>query len=652
MTVFSRSTLTDRKAIIDLANRLSNHPKIGLDTEFSGPDLIHKKKGSDFVNFYRATLTGISIALGGEWPESYYIPISHKKGDSNAPLPAVATLFRALAEYQGIVAIHNAKAELRAMRLGPVPFAGFAQTPHCTQVLCWLLQDGVLDREGHMRYGLKVLAPHHFGIKMREFSEVTGGLSFDQLDPSKPETRDYACEDAEVALLLHDLEYPKLAQFPGLEDTYLNVELPFIHVLRHMEDSGMPLDTDVLEEVVADFEAQAAALKSQWDSEWPEISITSSKQLQWFYENGHWSKLGVPKKAHGFSTEADWIKAQLERLRNKQGSVGYRAAALKAEFSKLNTLVTTFGMSMAEKAWQYPDLRLHGEYVHTGTATGRLSSNYPNLQNIPTRTKDGKRIRDAFIAPDGRLLVSADYSQIELRVLAHFNGAGILYDGYRAGTDVHRQTAAMLFGIPLDQVTDEQRSIGKTGNFSSVYGAGPEKFARKAGLKGGKAEGKEVLERLKAANPESYATLKRAAQAAERRGYVRTLLNRIRRIDIPSHRRRYEELRAAGHTWQNSEEYRQAWLDLGGEERKAGNTPIQGGARDIMTLGMIKFYQQMDKSKCRIVGQIHDDLMSEMDEDYVEEGMALKQECLEKAYQLRVPLIAEPKAAKAWSGLK
>lgn len=648
---FARTTLNDRRAVIDLANRLHNYPKIGLDTESSGPDLIHKKGKNTSLNLYRSSLTGLSLALPGDWPESFYVPIGHKKHDSNVPLPALHALFESLSDYKGVIAAHNSKHELYSMKTGPIPFRGFAKPPHCTQVLAWLLQMGWIDKEGKMRYGLKGLAPHHFGVQMRTFQEVTGGLSFDQLDPSLPLARNYACEDAELALMLHDKLYPRLADY-GLEEEYLDVELPFVEVLRHMEDSGMGLDTDELERVVDDLSARRDEWESRWNAILPGVAIRSSQQLQVLFQDGHWPKKGIPRgKSGDFSTEAEYVERILAALSDKPDSLGYKAAEIKLSYSKLNTLVTTFGMAMAEKSWQYPDLRLHCDYMHTGTATGRLAASYPNLMNIPTRTADGRRIRDAFVPAPGWKLVSADYSQIELRILAHYNGSGILYDGYRAGQDVHRATAAGLYNIPLDLVTDEQRSNGKTTNFLIIYGGGPDKLARKVGLRT-KEEGKAFLQRFKEVNPESIKTLERAAKAAERKGYVRTLLGRFRRVDVAGARARYEELKALGHRWETSKEFREAWLEMGERERQAGNAPIQGGARDVITLAMIDFYRKMDRSRCKIVGQVHDDLLTEMREDYVEEGMALKRQCMENAYKLRVPLVAEPKAADRWSGLK
>lgn len=645
---FARTTLTDPKAIIDLANRLERYPKIGHDTESAGPSLIHKTGKDESLNLYRSFLVGMSIAVPGEWPESYYIPISHKKPNSNAPLPAVAKLMEALADYRKPIAQHNAKHELYSMHTGPIPFRGFYTMPHCTQVLAWLLQMGWIDKKGDMRYGLDGLAKHYFGIVPATFREVTGGLGFDQLDPASPEARNYACLDAELALRFHDRLFPLLKDY-DLEDEYLNTELPLIRVLRHMEDAGMALDDEEHGRVIEDLTAQRNAVQEQWNSMFSSIGINSAKQLQYFYEHGYWNTKGVPKSSFGYSTEAEYVQRQLEQL--SPDKVGYKAAKLKLEFSKLNKLITTYGYAMAEKAWQYPDFRLHCSYNQTGTATGRFSANYPNLMQIPTRTPEGRRIRDAFVPAEGWKLCSADYSQIELRILAHYSGKGILYEGYREGTDVHAATAAALYGVPIEEVTAEQRANGKTTNFLIVYGGGPEKLARKVGLKS-KEEGKEFLDRFKAVNPEAIRTLQRAVKAAEKRGYVRMLSGRFRRVDIPSARARVERLKAEGHRWSSSQEYREAWLELGARERQAGNAPIQGSARDIIVRAMLKLFDQMDHKRCKIVGQVHDDLLTEMTEDYVEEGAQLKREIMENAWlTLKVPLVVEPKWGDRWSEL-
>lgn len=614
---------------------------VGFDTESHGPELTHQK----FINVYRSQLTGFSLAFADG--TSYYVPVNHAKG--NAAFQEAMGLLRVLVE-DGMCAVHNLKHERRVLSM-----EGLEErwtNAICTQVLCWMLQVS----EGG--YGLKHLASSLLGFDMKTFEETTGGLPFNALDTK--DAVDYACQDAEAALLLaqryYPLQYPELDRFRGMKPAFWNREMPYIEVLQHMEDSGMLLDCDKLREVVSDFRSRAKSVLSQWQAVCREhgllrwevddncldleeaISPTSSKQLQLLFQTGHWAAEGVPYKATGYSTSAEYVRMQIDSLPSSE--VGKQLAELKLEHSKLNKLVTTYGEKLIEIASQYPDGRLHCNYLHTGTATGRLSSSGPNLQNIPARTEEGLRIRDAFVAPEGWSLVSADYSQIELRVLAHFCGEGALFEGYCQGADVHQAVADQL-GVT--------RSQGKTTNFASVYGVGPKKLSRSLGMT--LDECKAFLDRYKKEfAPEVFALLEKAAAVAERRGYVRTLGGRIRRSKLKEAREYLDGLRSSHNA--SEEARREAWGRMASEERKAGNTPIQGGARDVMVEGTLRFYRRMDRERCKIIAQIHDDLVCEVRDDYVEECSRLLKESLEGAWELRVPLVVEPVVGKRWSDLK
>lgn len=601
-----------RLDVIALANKLDSFPSLGLDTESSGPLLVHLTGKDEMLNLYRSSLTGLSIAL----PDgiSYYVPISHRR--HNTDLESLSRLYAALAGYKGVIWIHNARWELGAFRYGPLPSP--LQPSHrigCTQVGTWLVQKGTMEG-GAKGFGLKDLTKKHFGMEQLTFEEATGGKDFSELDPRDAVTLRYACEDAVGALRLgEEVVLPGLRKH-GLEDLFWGTEMDVVRCFRHMEDTGWLLDPESLETTTREFEAEIAQLEEEWDWLLPKrIKLTSSKALQWFYQEGHWDPEGVEVKAHGPSTEKEYISWQLHRC--KPGSLGHEAARIKVRHSALTKLVSTYGYSLLEKAWQYPDMRLHGNMNPTGTATGRPSSSYPNMLNIPARSKEGKRIREAFISRPGWTLVSADYSQIELRILAHFLGKGRLFDAIASGGDPHQATADAA------RVT---RDIGKTLNFAVIYGVGEESLGRKTGI--GTAAAKRALENLKQGEPGIESLRLRVIALTEQRGYVKTLSGRFRRLP---------GIRA------------KAWGAKGHAERAAFNTPFQGGARDIMTQGMLSFFRQMDHTRCRLVSQIYDDLITEMEDSYVEEGQALLQQCLESAWKLAVPLVAEPATGKRWS---
>ena len=635
---------TDRE-VLDLANRLDNYPRMGLDTEFSGPLLVGLKGDKSMVNPFRASLTGIS--LGFDDATSYYAPIGHRK--HNISLFALSKLGEAITQFKGLCLIHNAKAEMKSITQGPIPLA----LPHkiaCTQVACWLADYWAPLKKGKelkKSYALKELTPHKFGVEMPTFDETTGGLDFSQLDPKSQQALDYACFDAEVPLVLWDQVWPTIQAW-DLQEVFWGLEMPFVGVLRHMEDSGMDLDAERLTEVMEGFNQAQMAVQIKWDSEFSDVGMNSSKQLQWFFQNGHWPVKGIPKgKSGDYTTEAEYMERILEAC--EPGSVGHRAATMLAEWKGYATLKSKYGHTMLAQAHQHPDLRLHAGMLHTGTETGRLAVSNPPLQQIPKRSLSGKRIREAFVCPKGWKLVSADYSQVELRILAHIIGHGSLMDGFNQDRDLHQELAddfSRLRGTPFP------RNAAKNVQYQIANGGGPAKLARMAGLP--ESEGKTFLAQFQAARPEIFSALESLHEDCAIHGYARSILKRRRYLPLTEARAYADDLRAQGHTWQSSPEFRKAWMDVGGLERKAQNTPMQASGADLMKLAMVDFHREMDQSRCHMLLQIHDDLVTRMREDYVEEGSALLRDCMERQRArvgLRVPLVAIPSSGDRLSDL-
>lgn len=603
-----RATCNTRKTLDRVIEALSNSQEFGLDTEYSGPNLVHLSGKHASTNALRSQLAGVSVAL----PElAWYIPVNHQV--KNLSLAEWQRFLRFLEDYQGTIWIHNLKAELLSMRQSPIPWDWSRSKARlgCTQVLAHLSQMSVKGS-----HKLKDLTRAHLGMNQMSFDEVTKGRPFNALDPTHEKPLRYACEDAEGALALAPLFLSKL--LPGQEEVYWDREVWVQHIFRDMEDNGIALDRPVLREALGGFQSRLDKLVADWEFLVPGVSIGSSKQLQTLYTDGTWSTEDVPKNTQGHSTEKEYVERQMEKL--PPGSRGFLAAKIKVEHSGLSKLISTYGEKMIEKADQYPDLRLHGGFNATGTATGRPSSSYPNLLNIPKHSNDGKAIRQAFVAREGWTLISCDYSQIELRILAHFMGSGGLYDVFHADGDPHQATA---------DAAGVERQVGKFINFAVLYKVGAAKLALEAGTD---YPGAQAIMRRFHKNEPGVAMLEETVLSAARaRGYGRTLGGRHRLF--PYIKSKNKDLRAYS-------------------ERQAWNNPFQAGARDIMTRAMVDVWRLLDRDKARICLQIYDDLVVEVRDDYADEAHEIMQTAMPNAWKLRVPLLVSPARGKRWGDHK
>jgi DNA polymerase-1 len=608
----TRLLARDAETLSTLGNRLTQSRRWGFDSESSGPLLVNKSKNSEFVNMYRASLTGCSFHFPDD-DISYYVPIGHSTG--NASPVAIRSLLASA--WPGQISCHNASHEILALRghkdLEPLTLVD-------TAVLMWLLNYWAEDGG----YGLKELVKSLYGHQMLTFKEVTEGRQFSELDPSHPRVIQYACEDAEWSYALSRDYLPEIDNYVRMKDTFWNVEMPFVRVLRHIQDTGMVLDEGRVVEVHKKLTDMKLPIEREWDFISDGMNLNSSKQLQWFYENKHWPTEGVEwkRKSKRWGTSAEFMELLAESP--KATETGRLAARLRLDYMEVGKLLSTYTTSILENAQQYPDGRLHSSLLHWGTATGRLSSSYPNLQNIPTRTDLGKLILACFTAPEGSVLVNADYSQIELRVLAHLCGRGRLLEAYQRGTDVHQETADLL---------KISRFQGKTLNFAVVYGAMEQKLSGMLGVT--VPEARDILDRFWQGMPEIADLKKKAVEFTRKHGYIRTYLGRIRRLpDIDSGNK---------------------WLRLK-EERRAGNTPIQGGARDLMTMAMVNIYSRLKRenllSDIQMCGQVHDDNLLYATHEAKEVAKRILKEEMETVATLRVPLIAEPGEGACWKDLK
>ena len=440
---------------------------------------------------------------------------------------------------------------------------------------------------------------------------------------------DALCEDAGVpdygrcpAMAVHRLADMQAAELreKKLEGVFADVEMPLAFVLKDMEGQGFRVDADVLKEMGVKFDAEIARLSAEIFAEAGEqINLNSPKQLgeMLFVRMG----LPAPKKtAKGFSTSAE----VLESLEDD-----YPICAKILEYRKYQKLRSTYIDSLI--ALRDAGSRVHSRFDQVATATGRLSSSEPNLQNIPVRTELGREIRGAFIAKDGHVLVDADYSQIELRVLAHISGDATMISAFNAGEDIHARTAAEVYGVAISEVTGQMRSASKAVNFGIVYGISDFALAKNIGVT--RAEARDFMSRYFERYPGVKAYMESSVALAKEKGYAETLLGRRRYL--PELASSNFNVRSFG-------------------ERCAMNSPIQGTAADIIKLAMIRVYDELQKRgmQTRLILQVHDELILEAPMEEAEAASALLQECMESVMQLEVPLKTDITTGGDWRACK
>ena len=403
----------------------------------------------------------------------------------------------------------------------------------------------------------------------------------------------------------------------GTETLYREIELPLLRVLFDMEREGFMVDTEVLRDIGSRLSARENERRESIIRlcDQGEFNINSPKQLgEVLFE-----KIGLKagrKTSKGFSTDAD----TLEGLRDQHPAIGPIL-----EYRQVSKLHGTYIDALIRKVGA--DGRIHTFFDQTGTATGRISSAEPNLQNIPVRTDMGREIRRAFVAAPGHVLVDADYSQIELRILAHFSGDAAMVDAFRQGQDIHARTAAEVAGIGIAQVTPQMRSHAKAVNFGLVYGISDFGLARNTGMS--RKEAAAFIERYFAAYPGIKAYMDKMKQEGYEQGRVRTLFGRVR--ELPELKSPNFNMRSFG-------------------ERAAMNTPVQGTAADIIKLAMVRVHEALQKGgfKSKLILQVHDELIIEAPEDEAEAVSRLLKDRMENVYALSVPLVAEVKTGHSW----
>ncbi|MEA5422731.1 DNA polymerase I [Synechococcus sp. CCY9202] len=618
------------RLIVRLMAATDSSAPIALDTETTS------------LNPFQAELVGIGFCWGNGLEDVAYIPIGHEPPDPAAlqeasPLPMTQLpldqVLRALAPWlasaQHPKTLQNAKYDRLVLLRHGLPLAGV--------VMDTLLADYL--RDANAKHGLEALAQRNFGFNPIGFSAlVPKGATFAAVPIEAAAS--YCGMDVHLTWRLTGLLKQQLSELGEALPTLLEqVELPLEPVLALMEATGIRIDSTYLSSLSQELADALASLEQRAkQAAGVEFNLASPKQLGELL----FDTLGLDRKKSrrtktGWSTDA----AVLEKLED-----AHPVVPLVLEHRTLSKLKSTYVDALP--ALVEPETgRVHTDFNQAVTATGRLSSSNPNLQNIPIRTEFSRRIRKAFLPQEGWQLISADYSQIELRILTHLSGEEVLLQAYRSGDDVHALTARLL--LEKEEVTPEERRLGKTINFGVIYGMGAQRFARETGVS--QAVAKEFLSKYKQRYPKVFAFLELQERLALSRGYVETILGRRRPFAFDPHGLG----RLLG---KDPLSIDLAVAHRGGLEaqqlRAAANAPIQGSSADIIKLAMIQLQRELQSRSlaARLLLQVHDELVLESAPEAVEEVLALTRRTMEGAVRLSVPLRVETGVGPNWMEAK
>lgn len=582
-----------------LLEALKQASLVSFDTETTSLDARH------------AQLVGLSFSTARG--QGFYLPVGHVYAGAPEQLPRAQVLEKLrpwIESSQYLKVGQHLKYDRHVLTAAGLTLRGVA---HDT-----LLESYVI--EAHRSHDLDSLAQRHLGRKGLSYDDVTGKgaarIGFEQVS-LEVATR-YAAEDADFALHLHETLWPQIDAEPALRTIYQDIEMPAAEVLWQMEHTGIRIDSGLLAEQSEELAQKIAALEAQaHELAGQPFNLGSPKQLGEIL----FGKLGLPtvkKTATGAaSTDEDVLEKLAEDYPLPRVLLEWRG------FSKLKSTYTDKLPKMVDPVTQ----RVHTTFSQATAVTGRLSSSDPNLQNIPIRTAEGRRIRQAFIASPGTQLMSADYSQIELRIMAHLSGDEGLLKAFLAGEDVHRATASEVFGMPLDQVSSEQRRYAKVINFGLIYGMSAFGLARNLDIERGVA--KNYIDQYFARYPGVARYMDDIRATAKAKGYVETVFGRrlwLPEISSPNGPRR----QAA--------------------ERAAINAPMQGTAADLIKLAMIQVQAEIEARglASRLLLQVHDELVLEVPQAEIELMRGLLPEKMEQVAKLRVPLIVQVGVGNNW----
>lgn len=577
-----------------------------------------------------ANLVGISFGL--ENGEACYIPLAHK-GEMSEPQqndlfaeasePVIDLLPDQLSKAAVLKALKPILENATIQKVGQnikYDLTIFARNGIALQGVAFdtMLESYTLNSTG--RHNMDDLADRYLGHQTIPFEEVAGKgknqKTFDQI--TIEQATEYAAEDADITMKLHQVLSAELAKEPELVKLFEQIEMPLVSVLSRVERNGVLIDPQLLRQHSIEIEQRLAELEQQVHTEAGEVfNLASTKQLQEIL----FHKLGLPilkKTPKGAPSTNEEVLEELAQM-------GHQVPVLLMEHRGLSKLKSTYTDKLPQMINKQTG-RVHTSYHQAVTATGRLSSSDPNLQNIPIRNEQGRRIRQAFIAREGYKIVAADYSQIELRIMAHLANDQNMIKAFAEGKDIHRSTAAEIFGVPLDEVMSEQRRSAKAINFGLIYGMSDFGLSNQLGIS--RADAKKYMELYFQRYPAVQQFMLDIREQAAAKGYVETLFGR--RLYLPD--------------IQSSNAIRRK-----AAERVAINAPMQGTAADIIKVAMIGIDRAIKGcDDIQMIMQVHDELVFEIKAERVEHYTAIIKAEMENAIAMRVPLIAEVGIGENW----
>ncbi len=594
-------TITSRTELDKWIKKLQQAELFAFDTETTSLD------------YMQAELVGVSFSF--ETGSAAYVPCAHDypgAPDQISRDELLQALKPLLEDPDKIKIGQHMKYDMNVLARYDIDLQGVAYDT--------MLESYVLDSTA-TRHDMDSLSLKYLEHKTIKFEEVAGKgakqITFNQvdLDIAGP----YASEDADVTLRLHQTLWPQLLALPSLKNIFETIEIPLLPVLSRIERNGVLVDADMLAKQSSELaHAMLAIQKQSYEHAGGEFNLSSPKQIQQIL----FEQQGLPvlkKTPKGAPSTAEEVLQEL--------ALDYELPQLILNYRSMSKLKSTYTDKLPKQI--DPDSgRVHTSYHQAVAATGRLSSTDPNLQNIPVRSKEGRRIRQAFIAPPGSIVLAADYSQIELRIMAHLSEDPGLLTAFAEGLDVHRATAAEVFNLPADQVSDDQRRSAKAINFGLIYGMSAFGLARQLGITRGEAQQYVNLYFERYPGVKQY--MEQTREQAREQGYVETVYGR--RLYLP-------EINA-----RNGQRRQYA-------ERTAINAPMQGTAADIIKLAMIdvdKWLQGDAGEQVRMIMQVHDELVFEVHESYLESATDEIRKRMQRAAELSVPLVVDIGTGENW----
>ena len=566
---------------------------------------------TDSLDAMQANLVGISLCV--DIGHACYIPLAHRGPGAPEQLPmddVLNALRPALTDASKAKVGQHGKYDLHVLRRHRLNVEGYADDT--------MLQSSVLDSS--QRHDMDSLAKRVLGMTTIPYSEVAGKgakqISFAEV--SVDDATRYAAEDADITLRLYHAQAPQLLDVPALERVYRDIEMPLVPVLESIEANGVMIDSAELRRQSADLgKRMLAAQQKATELAGRTINLDSPKQLGALL----FDELKLPAVVKTPSGAPSTNEEALEAIADQ-----HELPRVILEYRGLAKLRSTYTEKLPEMVNPVTG-RVHTSYHQAGAATGRLASSDPNLQNIPIRTEDGRRIRTAFIAPPGRKLVACDYSQIELRIMAHLSEDPALLRAFESGDDVHRATAAEVFGRSIDEVTADERRAAKAINFGLMYGMSAFGLAKQLDVPRGEAQDYIALYFSRYPGVREY--MDRTREQARGQGFVETVFGR--RLYLPYIHSRNQGQRA-------------------GAERAAINAPMQGTAADIIKRAMVSVDEWLNdyREQALMIMQVHDELVFEVDSDFVPALTEAVTARMASAAELRVPLVVDSGTGQNW----